>query len=950
MFVSLTPLMWSLVQVSLLATVALFIAAILRGRYPQWTSAMLAGSGVASLVLVAMAWVPASQWSLASLTLNNKFQPLDASSPSDVDSPQVSDSSPNAEASSNIPSTSNNDAESSETTNTRSKTIQHWMSLAASWASNQLQQVDNRVRNFESTPSEARSAFAIAQAVVGTFVVFLVGFWVYCWIWTRALVRHGQTTSDAKLLERTQQHALRMKLKHTPRILLSSKVTIGATVGYRRKTILLSPNWKQWSDAELDAVLLHELAHVVRNDYAWVLLSSWIRTLFFFHPLMHLLVRRWRMEQELAADQLAALWMHSARAYGRALASLALRTQSEAKMPSPVLTAEQVCIVRRVTMLKQGSLKPASYRWRWTAMLTALTVVSLMPLSGLRGTQTEQQDEAPAEANEQLQSDEGSPSLSVEERERLMEFQRTQEVYPPVQIEGRLKWNPGKLLTKDVSPTARYLQELATFALIEQFPEKAEIQCPATTALRWTDMAREHGRVDIGAKCNESQGLNPKLITRLITSPLLGNYSLSSHVKTIEGLQARGLVAKKWDANFEKFGYETEPSSWLVEDGESYFYGSEAEVAKQIRNRQGKTEESPLIVVPDELKQQYENSAGALVYSNCAEWKQQLRKHMEGSPRAYEFAMVYPFLDGLKHIGVFVSGDKGLTVTANVGYASPQDAVRGTTLIKGLIDMARAQLKRDEDREFLQLLNEIQVTTKLESVRVELCNPALAELACKHLLPQKYEGWTDILALVTPHKDPGTVQFDCDHPFATTGFLAQSVKGEQYNGKRVRVSAELGATNSILERSGVILWASDSENNSLDNATSGKSIGKLIDPAQALEELKKKPSDEDLQWQTAVVEMDIPIRTDVLSFGVYTAAGKVLIRNVKFEVIGEARISDSDPLSLTALPRNIILVPNAGYVCDQPTNLDFSRKTPGLPSTEAAPARTAEIEVNRTDR
>lgn len=948
MIVSLTPLMWSLVQVSLLATVALFIAAILRGRYPQWTSAMLAGSGVASLVLVAMAWIPATQWSLASLTINNDLQSLNASSPSDVDSPEDSNSSPNAEATANVPTASNNEAESSETTNTRSETIQHWMSLAASWASNQLQQVDDRVRNFESTPSEARSAFAIAQAVVGTFVVFLVGFWVYCWIWTRALVRHGQTTTDAKLLERTQQHALRMKLKHIPRVLLSSKVTIGATVGYRRKTILLSPNWNQWSDAELDAVLLHELAHVVRNDYAWVLLSSWIRTLFFFHPLMHLLVRRWRMEQELAADQLAARWMHSARAYGRALASLALRTQSEAKMPSPVLTAEQVCIVRRVTMLKQGSLKPASYRWRWTAMLTALTVVSLMPLSGLRGTQTEQQDET-AVITEQVQEGDESPKLSDEAREKLLEQLRTQEVYPPVQFEGRLKWSPGKLLTKEVSPVARYIQDLASFALFEQFVEKAEIQCPATFALRWDDMAREHGRIDLGAKCNESHGLDPKLITRFITSPLLGNHSLSHHVKTIEGLQARGLVAKKWDANFEKL-VETEPSVWLVEDGDSYYYGSEADVARQIRNRHGKAEESPLIVVPDELKSLYESSALALVYSDCDQWKQQLRKHMDGSPKAYEFAMVYPFLDGLKHIGLFLSGDKGMTIAANVGYESPEDAARGAILIKSLIDMGKAASKEEFDDRFLRLLDEIQITTNLNSVQVEFCNPVLVQLACELLLPQKYEGWTDILALVTPHKDPGTVQFECEQPLATTGFLAQSVKADQYHGKRVRVSAELGGMNSVLERSGVIIWASDAEMNSEDNATSGKSIGKLMDPAQALEELKKKPTDEELQWQTAVVELDIPIRADVLSFGVYTAAGKVLVRNVKFEVIGKARL-DADPtLSLTALPRNMILVPNAGYVCEQPTNLDFSRKTPDLPSTEAAPARTAEVEVNRTDR
>ncbi len=823
------------------------------------------------------------------------------------------------------------------------------MSLAASWASNQLQQVDNRVRNFEATPSGARSTFAIAQAVVGTLIIFLVGFWGYCWIWTRALVLHSQTTSDTRLLERTEQHARRMKLKHIPRIFLSSKVTIGATVGYRRKTILLSPNWDQWSDAELDAVLLHELAHVVRNDYAWVLLSSWIRTLFFFHPLMHLLVRRWRMEQELAADQLAALWMHSARAYGRALASLALRTQTEAKMPSPVLTAEQVCIVRRVTMLKQGSLKPASYRWRWTAMLTALTIVSLMPLSGLRGTQTEQQDET-AVVTEQAQEDDESAKLSDEDREKKRaEYLKVQEAFPPVQFEGRLKWSPSKLLTQDLTPTARCLQDLAAFAMFEQFPEKLEIQCPTTFGLRWDDMAREHGRMDLGAKCNESQGLDAKFLTRLITNPLLGNYVLTSHEKVIEGHRARGLATWAWNEELGKFGYETEPKIWIVEEGTSYFFGSESDVAKQIRNSRGVSEESPMVKVPDALKSQYDSAAIALVYSDCDQWKSRLHKHVDGSPRAVEFAMVYPFFEGLKHIGVFVSGDKGMTIAANVGYESAEDAARGATLLKSLIEMGKSASKEEFDDRFLRLLDEIQITTNLNSVQVELCGTELPKLACEINLPQKYEGWTDILALVTPDKDPGTVQFECNHPLATTGFLAQNVKAEQYQGKRVRVSAELGSMNSTLQRSGVILWASDAQQNSLANATSGDSIGKLLDPMQTLEELKKKPSNEELKWQVASVELDLPANADVLSFGVYTAAGKVLVRNLKFEVIGEARSSDSS-LSLKASPRNLIHIPNAGYVCEQPTNLDFSRKTPDFPSTEAAPARTAEVEVNRTDR
>ncbi len=263
--------------------------------------------------------------------------------------------------------------------------------------------------------------------------------------------------------------------------------------------------------------------------------------------------------------------------------------------------------------------------------------------------------------------------------------------------------------------------------------------------------------------------------------------------------------------------------------------------------------------------------------------------------------------------------------------------------------MGKSASKEEFDDRFLRLLDEIQITTNLNSVQVELCGTELPKLACEINLPQKYEGWTDILALVTPDKDPGTVQFECNHPLATTGFLAQNVKAEQYQGKRVRVSAELGSMNSTLQRSGVILWASDAQQNSLANATSGDSIGKLLDPMQTLEELKKKPSNEELKWQVASVELDLPANADVLSFGVYTAAGKVLVRNLKFEVIGEARSSDSS-LSLKASPRNLIHIPNAGYVCEQPTNLDFSRKTPDFPSTEAAPARTAEVEVNRTDR
>ena len=45
-------------------------------------------------------------------------------------------------------------------------------------------------------------------------------------------------------------------------------LTTPATAGRRRPVVLLPDDWRSWSDAERRAVLAHELAHIVRGDYA----------------------------------------------------------------------------------------------------------------------------------------------------------------------------------------------------------------------------------------------------------------------------------------------------------------------------------------------------------------------------------------------------------------------------------------------------------------------------------------------------------------------------------------------------------------------------------------------------------------------------------------------------------------------------------------------------------
>ena len=79
-----------------------------------------------------------------------------------------------------------------------------------------------------------------------------------------------------------------------------------ATIGWRRPLVLLPGCWRAWSSAELRAVLAHEIAHVSRGDFAAQFVSQIGLALHSYHPLIHWIAGRLRLEQELAADAAAA--------------------------------------------------------------------------------------------------------------------------------------------------------------------------------------------------------------------------------------------------------------------------------------------------------------------------------------------------------------------------------------------------------------------------------------------------------------------------------------------------------------------------------------------------------------------------------------------------------------------------------------------------------------------
>lgn len=185
--------------------------------------------------------------------------------------------------------------------------------------------------------------------------------------------------------EQLEQCARQLGVERKIDLAVSPQIDTAAVVGWRRPLLLLPANWQDWSSLERRAILLHEIAHVQRADYLKTALAQAAVAINFFHPLAHALIARLRLNQELAADTLAAQTLGGSRQYVEILASLALR-QPRVRTPGPAqaFLPPRRMFVRRLEML--SNMKMGGSGWSRIATFLASSAVLAVTImaSGLR--------------------------------------------------------------------------------------------------------------------------------------------------------------------------------------------------------------------------------------------------------------------------------------------------------------------------------------------------------------------------------------------------------------------------------------------------------------------------------------------------------------------------------------------------------------------------------------
>jgi beta-lactamase regulating signal transducer with metallopeptidase domain len=135
----------------------------------------------------------------------------------------------------------------------------------------------------------------------------------------------------------TEQTALHIGIQKKVAIWLSEKVDVPSVIGFFKPVILLPVTaLNNLSTAQAEAVILHELAHIKRNDYLVNLLQSVIELVLFFNPFARMLGNAARKERENCCDDWVLNYQYNVHDYASALLVLEQNRLQSVKL---VLTA-----------------------------------------------------------------------------------------------------------------------------------------------------------------------------------------------------------------------------------------------------------------------------------------------------------------------------------------------------------------------------------------------------------------------------------------------------------------------------------------------------------------------------------------------------------------------------------------------------------------------------------
>lgn len=212
--------------------------------------------------------------------------------------------------------------------------------------------------------------------------ILLLGMTVIALVRLFALRSRAQVMTSPAWLSALAHAQARMNFKNGTALLVSDALPSPVSWGLARPVILLNEGALEATD-EAEAIIAHELAHVMSMDWSKLLLGRVVTALYWFNPLVWLLVRDAHQLREEAADDAvlganvagpdyAALLVHTARHDCRA-----------AMLAAHGVAPGKGSLQRRVHRVLDHSLPRTRMEARWATIGAVVALFGGAPLAAL---------------------------------------------------------------------------------------------------------------------------------------------------------------------------------------------------------------------------------------------------------------------------------------------------------------------------------------------------------------------------------------------------------------------------------------------------------------------------------------------------------------------------------------------------------------------------------------
>ena len=162
------------------------------------------------------------------------------------------------------------------------------------------------------TPIASAVTFVLAAGILGRLLWLSAGIWRL-----QRLRRAGEIAAGDEHADLQKVIGTAAELRYV------TGLEQPLTFGFRRPVVLLPASLRSMTPAIQRAVAAHELWHVRRRDWLWMVGEEAIRSAFWFHPAIWILLSRIQIAREETIDDLAILTTGSRKHYLDALLAFA---------------------------------------------------------------------------------------------------------------------------------------------------------------------------------------------------------------------------------------------------------------------------------------------------------------------------------------------------------------------------------------------------------------------------------------------------------------------------------------------------------------------------------------------------------------------------------------------------------------------------------------------------